>query len=88
MTAGYKSFWLIWLILLMAGCASGTTPKDNLTQCNEPRSQACTMDYNPVCGLREDDTVGPYSNACTACSDPNVTAWAPGECQKTGGRQW
>jgi hypothetical protein len=38
------------------------------------------MDYNPVCGLREDDTVGDYANGCTACADDNVTGWAPGKC--------
>lgn len=65
--------------LLLSACAS--SPKlESLTQCNNPRPQVCTMEYNPVCGLREDQSIGDYATGCTACSDDNVTGWAPGTC--------
>ncbi len=59
---------------------------------------ACTMDYTPVCaqvdnGIRCIKAPCPstgnktYSNACGACSDPNVIGYTPGACaeETTGG---
>jgi hypothetical protein len=77
---------VIGLTALLGGCitpsdlTSKTPTTQQLTECPETRPQMCTMDYNPVCGLREDDTVGDYANGCTACADDNVTGWAPGKC--------
>ena len=42
-----------------------------------PRPEACTMDYNPVCGC-DDET---YSNACMAAGAGTSVAY-PGECQR------
>lgn len=64
-------------------------------ECADPRSPICTQDYLPVCGLRDtgircvttpcDSTEWKtYSNACTACSDPDVERYRPGACD--GGR--
>ena len=62
------------------------------TACTDPRPQACTMDYRPVCATRDTGVrciTAPcpsseqktFSNACTACSDPKVSQHVPGECK-------
>lgn len=62
-------------------------------QCTDPRPQICTREYRPVCGLRDTGircitTPCPsterktYSNACSACSDPDVLEYTPGECDE------
>ena len=62
-------------------------------ECVDPRSPICTQDYLPVCGLRDTGircVTTPcdsaewktYSNACTACSDPNVEHYRPGACEE------
>lgn len=59
--------------------------------CTEPRPQACTMDYRPVCatrdtGIRCVTTPCPsseqktFGNACSACGDPKVSQYVNGEC--------
>ena len=42
-----------------------------------PRPEACTMDYEPICGC--DDRT--YSNACVAAAAGTSVAY-PGECQQ------
>jgi hypothetical protein len=74
-----KNVWLLCTSVLLSACAS-KTPLPDLTLCTDPRPQICTMEYIPVCGLRQDDSVGGYPSACSACADDNVTGWAPGEC--------
>ena len=72
-----------------AGAAGG------YQECAEPRPQACTRDWRPVCGLRDTGVrcvttpcpsweTRTYGNACTACADPAVARWRPGECQTEG----
>jgi hypothetical protein len=69
-------------------------PKDDppvMVMCTDPRPEMCTQQYDPVCatrdtGIRCVTTPCPSSelktmgNACTACSDPNVSGWVKGEC--------
>ena len=50
------------------------------TMCEEPRSQACTRDYRPVCASLEDGSEKIYSNGCTACADAKVIVWVEGPC--------
>ena len=59
--------------------------------CSEPRPEVCTAQYVPVCATRdtgvrcvttpcpstEQKTMG---NSCSACSDPKVISYVPGEC--------
>ena len=52
------------------------------TACAEPRPQACTMEYIPVCGHRYDGERKTYPNACSACSDPDVAGRDPGPCEE------
>jgi len=74
---------LIVISLLLGACAAGV---DNpilavsATMCEEPRSQACTRDYRPVCAALQDGSEKTYSNSCTACADASVTAWVGGPC--------
>lgn len=67
-------------------------PNEALTECRDPRPEVCTMDYRPVCARRDSGVrcvTAPcpskdwktYSNGCTACSDPEVSAYARGACE-------
>lgn len=77
----------------LTACQSGSKVKsplsETLVQCKDPRPQACTKEYQPVCaskdtGVRcikspcpsEEDVS--YGNACTACADPKVHGYVPG----------
>ena len=56
------------------------------------RPQACTRQYDPVCGCRVVNVYGDrvrvrcdgYSNGCSACSDPRVLFWYRGGCEPGG----
>lgn len=93
-------------LALIVGCAydpgiqaAAAAPADKVkkaevvepTACTNPRPQACTMDYRPVCatrdtGIRCVTTPCPstekrtYSNGCGACSDPKVSGYVPEAC--------
>ncbi len=81
--------------LFAAGCSATALDKATETKldvvCQDPRPQMCTMDYRPVCGLRDTGircvtTPCPstewktYSNGCAACSDAQVFGYVSGEC--------
>ncbi len=66
-------------------------PFQQYTECKDPRPEVCTQQHEPVCakrdtGIRCVTTPCPseenitITNACTACSDPNVYGYVPGEC--------
>jgi hypothetical protein len=69
-------------------CASSAPKSDDaveeppITSCAEPRPQACTMEYIPVCGHRYDGERKTYPNACSACSDSDVSGRDPGPCEE------
>ena len=70
-------------VLTAAGLVMGCRPENSagkLTTCTEPRPQACTRDYVPVCGSAKEGAAKTYGNACEACADAAVVGWAPGEC--------
>ena len=81
-------FVLPWLLVAAtSGCAApgdGAPPPAetrDLVTCSDPRPQMCTMQYDPVCArLGSGDAVEwrSYSNGCTACGDPAVSAYRPG----------
>jgi hypothetical protein len=69
--------------LVISGCSrteEQPNDNDNLTACTEPRPQMCTMQYDPVCGVRDDGTEQTYATDCTACSDAAVTHYRSREC--------
>ena len=89
MTNKHCGYGFIALLLLSAvtfGC-SATKADKNIIMCTEPRPEVCTMDYTPVCGLRNvagKEEWKTYSNACSACSDPTVTGYKKDACEVTG----
>lgn len=61
--------------------------------CEEPRRQACTKEFRPVCadvdtGVRCVTTPCPsterrtYGNSCMACADPKVLGYFPRSCDE------
>lgn len=58
----------------------GSFGKKQATDCTNPRPQACTMQYDPVCGQKDDGSSDTYGNACSACGDSDVLSWVDGEC--------
>jgi hypothetical protein len=67
------------------------TPKQ-IIECTEPRPQICTREYMPVCATKDTGTrcvTTPcpatkkvtYATGCTACADPMVLGYMPGECE-------
>ncbi|MBN2101444.1 MAG: hypothetical protein JW716_01070 [Candidatus Aenigmarchaeota archaeon] len=59
--------------------ASGKTVLRHTCKPEERSAIICTMEYNPVCGFKEDGTSSTYGNGCGACSD-GVVYWESGEC--------
>jgi hypothetical protein len=74
--------------VLGLACASSPQKPDDaaeeppVTACAEPRPQACTQEYIPVCGHLYDGEPKTYANACTACADPDVSGRQPGPCEE------
>jgi len=79
----------------LAPCTAGTCPEDcaattgklKANDCTEPRTQACTKEYMPVCGWRDVSLAcanppckATYGNKCTACADKTVAYWTEGSC--------
>ncbi len=84
---GLAAAALVWATV---GCAAEAqkpepTAGNDLVVCTEPRPQMCTMQYDPVCGrIGEGDGAAwkTYASGCTACGDPEVSAYRPGgECK-------
>jgi hypothetical protein len=71
----------ITLVLMIAACTSKPPiDPEEMTLCKNPRPQACTMEYDPVCGHTENGKSASYSSACTACSDSKIIAYTAGDC--------
>ena len=90
---------LIPIVLACIG-ACVHSPTQNLkvgesphVECSDPRPEACTREYRPVCAARDTGTrcvtqpcdaleLKTYPNACTACSDQEVFGYHQGECER------
>ena len=82
----YEFIALLLLSAVTFECAA-TKADEDITICTEPRPEVCTMDYTPVCGLRNvagKEEWKTYSNACSACSNPAVTGYKKYACEATG----
>ncbi|MEH6650036.1 MAG: Kazal-type serine protease inhibitor [Motiliproteus sp.] len=82
--------------LLLGGCTAQSTEPDKTANmlpdgavhCPTPKAEsaelvACTMNYQPVCGvdkhgIRKARTT--YGNACGACAEPDVIGYTEGPC--------
>ena len=64
------------------GCEKIADENSNKNYCY-PESReagACITLYDPVCGWKNNEKIGTYSNSCFACMDRNVEYWTNGEC--------
>ena len=68
---------LLSIIVVISGCVNDTD-RHVCTE-EEKQAEACTMDYNPVCGYKGDELPQTYSNGCQACSS-GVDYWKEGGC--------
>ena len=81
---------MILALILSVGLACASSPEKSddaapeppVTSCAEPRSQVCTMEYIPVCGHLYSGERKTYPNACSACSDSEVSGRHPGPCEE------
>ena len=80
---------LLVILALVSGCQSyvkddhsGTDsdPGAELEMCVDPRPEICTMEFAPVCGMRDSGEKESYPNGCGACSNQEVVGYLPGEC--------
>lgn len=53
---------------------------ENLTICDTPRPEICTMNYLPVCGVSDSGNRKTFSNGCVACSSLSVIGFEQGSC--------
>jgi putative hemolysin len=82
----------------LAPCTAGTCSEDcaptdgklKATDCQNPRTQACTKEYMPVCGWFNTSIqcikypcAANYGNKCTACADYKVAYWTDERCPNT-----
>ena len=89
---------LVAVVVMLAGCE--TTPEspppepERLVdvECQDPRPEVCTFQYEPVCGLVDTGTrcvTAPcpasewrtFSNGCNACSNAKVIGYREGACE-------
>ena len=67
-------------LTLLSACQGKGVEPDHIQSCKNPRPEICTMEINPVCGYSDTGESLSYSNACSACANPQVSGYAPGNC--------
>ncbi len=85
-----KALALALATIGIVGLACASSPREAVDAveeppaiaCAEPRPQACTREYIPVCGHLYSGERKTYPNACSACSDRDVSARHPGACEE------
>ena len=77
-----KIFLLYASVVCLAACQSVVPPEiiKVSVKCPDTRPEACTMNYDPVCGTLVDGSSKTFSNACEACSETTVSSYVTGEC--------
>lgn len=66
--------------VIVMGSPEQSLAAASATVCEDPRPQACTMDYTPVCATLQAGSIKTYSNGCSACADANVNSWVADAC--------
>ena len=56
------------------------TPTKQVVYACEQRSQMCTKEYRPVCGVDTQGNIQTFGNACTACANTSIQEYWEGEC--------
>ena len=67
--------------ILLMSCVTQTAAlhqEENNIVCEGAAPQICTMEYKPVCGFKNQQSIT-YGNACSACGDTVDFYWV-GEC--------
>lgn len=59
-------------------CATEDALPETFTECTE-QPEACTKEWNPVCGLTEEEMQQTFGNDCVACSQGAV-GYTQGSC--------
>ena len=84
--------------LVACGASSGvevespSVATERFVECVDPRPQACTREYLPVCATHHAEktcttefcsttTNVTYATGCTACADPKVSDYRLGKCE-------
>lgn len=75
-------------LLLLSACSHEAAPSKPalpdapapVNVCSEPRPEICTQMYIGVCATLADGSERTAATGCTACADPDVVGWRPGEC--------
>ncbi len=62
-------------LITISGCVS-----TQQQYCEQPRPEVCTFQYDPVCAQTKKKNQRTESNACSACSNPDVVSYTIGEC--------
>lgn len=79
------SLCLVFIVgFISAGCDATLNDNDMKveTVCTDPRSEICTREYVPVCGVKADGTMKTYGNKCEACAFIEVIGYYSDECSK------
>jgi hypothetical protein len=80
---------LLAILALVSGCQSyvkddqsgaDSEPVVEMEMCVDPRSEICTMEFAPVCGVRDGGEKESFPNGCGACSNQEIVGYLPGEC--------
>ncbi len=56
-------------------------PKSEFLVCQDPRPEACTREYLPVCAHTMSGTLETRPNACVACADKTILGHRPEACR-------
>jgi len=80
---------LLAMFVLVSGCQSDgknnqagadSDAVSELEMCVDPRPQICTMEYVPVCGVRDGGEKESFPSGCGACSNNEIVGYLSGEC--------
>ena len=71
---------LIAITLFLSACQSAPIKQKVEVQCQKTRSEICTRQFKPVCGVFSEGGSKTYSNDCMACGDKAVQGFNKGEC--------
>ncbi len=76
-----RSMFIIATLSLSACTNTPGQAAINMTKCESPRQQFCTMIYQPVCGISDSGLEKTYPSDCNACADESIVGFQQGECR-------